>query len=256
MKFTTLIEDHSQTGFEHEHGLSFWIEMDGKNYLLDSGMTSLFMENAKRLHLDISHPHHCILSHGHNDHGGGFKEYVQKYPNSKIWMKEEALIPHWSTSHNHLHDISIDPSLRKHSQFFKKIEKLEENVYLFSDSPIVIKNSNLYKKINDQLIPDDFDHECSLVFKTEKGLVIFNSCSHTRLKNIIDPIQKYFKQPIYAYIGGLHLKDMQLDGEDYANLTKYIQENIKILYTGHCTGEEACLQLPVHRLQIGKTISL
>lgn len=54
--------------------------------------------------------------------------------------------------------------------------------------------------------PDDFSHEQSLVFDTEKGLCIFNSCSHTGAADIIEEVCKAFPgRRVYAYVGGFHL---------------------------------------------------
>ena len=45
--------------------------------------------------------------------------------------------------------------------------------------------ANMYQKVGDQWLPDDFSHEQSLVFSTPKGLVIFNSCCHGGADNIV-----------------------------------------------------------------------
>lgn len=257
MKFTTLIENGPSSNFHYEHGLSFWIEFEGHTYLLDSGMTSLFMENAKALRLDISHPDACILSHGHNDHGGGFSEYVKLYPHNRIYMKKEALLPHWSTSHDHLHSISINPDLKDNAIFVEDTIQIANNVYIVPDNPITpAKDSLLYTEVNGELQKDTFDHEVSLVFISDKGLIIFNSCSHARFEGILPKIESIFHKPVYAYIGGLHLKDSHLSDEQYKMFSEYIRKNIPYLYTGHCTGDEACKKLPVLHLEIGKTIEL
>ena len=257
MKFTTLIENGPSEYLKYEHGLSFWIEFENKTYLLDAGTTSAFMDNAKQMHLDISKPNACILSHGHNDHGGGFVEYLTQYPNNFIYMKEEALEKHYSNSHDHFHEISIDASLRNHARFIQETVQIEKNVYIIPDDPIKPSSSSLlYTKKGEEIVQDTFDHELSLVFDTQKGLIVFNSCSHARFEGILPKIKALFHKPIYAYIGGLHLKDSHLSDEQYKILSLYIKEHIPYLYTGHCTGEIACQKLPIHKLEIGKTIEL
>lgn len=37
------------------------------------------------------------------------------------------------------------------------------------------RRAHMYRKVGDEFIADDFAHEQSIVFETEKGLVIFNS---------------------------------------------------------------------------------
>ena len=257
MKFTTLVENGPSPDFQYEHGLSFWIEFEGHTYLLDAGKSDAFMQNAKQLHLDISSPDACILSHGHNDHGGGFVDYIQTYPNHSIYMKEEALERHYSNSHDHFHEISIDPQLKNYAKCIHETTKIQEHVYLVPDDAIVAnKDSLLMSQKEENIQPDVFDHELSLVFDTPQGLIIFNSCSHARFEGILPKIKTIFQKPIYAYVGGLQVKDSKLTDEQYETLSLYIKENIPHLYTGHCTGLEACEKLPVQKLEIGKTIEL
>lgn len=94
------------------------------------------------------------------------------------------------------------------------------------------------------LVPDDFAHEQSLVFETDDGLVIFNSCSHGGVANIVSEVRRAFpKKQIIAYIGGFHLK---APGVDALNCTEQEVEElgrsllglgIRQIYTGHCTGK-------------------
>ena len=86
---------------------------------------------------------------------------------------------------------------------------------------------------------DDFSHEQSLVFETEKGLVIFNSCSHGGADNIIREVQlAYPEQKLYAMIGGFHL--YKATPEEVAALAERIKATgIQRVVTGHCTGEPA-----------------
>lgn len=51
MKMVVLVENSSRCRLCAEHGLSVYIEYEGKTYLLDTGATALFAENAKELGL-------------------------------------------------------------------------------------------------------------------------------------------------------------------------------------------------------------
>ena len=48
MKMVVLVENSSRCRLCAEHGLSVYIEYEGKTYLLDTGATALFAENAKK----------------------------------------------------------------------------------------------------------------------------------------------------------------------------------------------------------------
>ena len=133
------------------------------------------------------------------------------------------------------------------------------------------QRTKLYKKVNGQYEPDDFAHELSLVFDTENGLVIFNSCSHAGIKNIINEVKTAFPgKKICTFLGGLHMKGVK-DGheictfseEEVAEITEYLKaEGLKKLYTGHCTGEPAIELLQkymgdmVDRLATGRVLEL
>lgn len=100
------------------------------------------------------------------------------------------------------------------------------------------------EKSEECLVPDDFAHEQSFVIETDEGLVIFNSCSHGGVANIVSEVRRTFpNRQIIAYIGGFHLK---APGVDALNCTEQEVEElgralhdlgIQQIYTGHCTGK-------------------
>ena len=64
----------------------------------------------------------------------------------------------------------------------------------------------MYQKKNGDFLPDNFDHEQSLVFETEKGLVIFSSCSHAGAADIIGEVSETFtEKKVFYLIGGFNL---------------------------------------------------
>lgn len=89
------------------------------------------------------------------------------------------------------------------------------------------------------LAPDDYAHEQSLVFDTENGLVIFNSCSHGGADNIIKEVGATFpNKKLLALIGGFHLFE-RTDDEVRALAQRIRATGIISVYTGHCTGTRA-----------------
>ena len=59
--------------YEFEHGISLFIECYGKKVLFDSGQTEIFINNAKKLNIDLKKLDAIVLSHGDFDHGNGLK---------------------------------------------------------------------------------------------------------------------------------------------------------------------------------------
>ena len=88
------------------------------------------------------------------------------------------------------------------------------------------------------MVPDDFGHEQSLIFETDKGLVVFNSCCHAGADRIVTEVAEAFPgSPIYAVIGGFHLYDTPPE-EVRAFAGRLRDTGVQHIITGHCTGQE------------------
>lgn len=253
MKITVLIENTGPKNLLVEHGLSLLIEYAHSVYLLDTGSSSAFMSNAETFNAPIDQVKCCILSHGHYDHSGGFDAYLSLHQKVKVYAMKSVFDQYYSGSGGVLHNIAVPGSVKlNHSHQFILIDKMTEiddNVYLIPHNTKHLekigKRGQMYVKKNHQFINDNFSHELSLVFETRKGLVIFNSCSHAGLQNIIEEVKLSLpNKRIYAFIGGLHLKGKK-DGKEICTFSYdeikemsdyFIKENIQVLYTGHCTG--------------------
>ncbi|MCL2832474.1 MAG: hypothetical protein FWD78_04830 [Treponema sp.] len=91
------------------------------------------------------------------------------------------------------------------------------------------------------MVNDNFDHEGILVLVDNNELLIFNSCSHNGILNIIETVtQKFPGKKIRGYIGGLHLGNagvkFQESNEYLDSLIEKLKETQIKIYTGHCTG--------------------
>lgn len=253
MKFKVLIENTTKDSLVSEHGLSIYIELGDTKILLDSGQSGAFMDNAHIMGVDLKGVDFAILSHGHYDHSGGFGAFLEKYKNIEIYAMKDIVSDLYSGSGEQVHYIGISEEMyNNHIDRFKLIDSfisLRDNVYILPHNTEGLgeigKRCKLYKKCDNDFIPDDFSHELSLVLDTSKGLVVFNSCSHGGIINIIEEVKERFpNKSVYAFIGGLHMKGMSGDkeicrysDEELNKLTKcLLDNNVNKLYTGHCTG--------------------
>lgn len=279
MNIKVLIENTSSSDLTAEHGLSLFIQHNHKSYLLDGGQSGAFLENARKMNIPITGTDYCVLSHGHYDHAGGFLSYLKENPNGKIHAMKQAKADYYSGASGNIHEIGIPREILDNYEssfiFIKEINILDTGVYLIPHSTVGLeeigKRTKLYKKQNGELLPDDFSHELSLVFDTTFGLIIFNSCSHGGIKNIIEEVKFALpEKEIYAFLGGLHMRGLS-DGEEYCTFSEeevkeiadYLKEvGIKKLYTGHCTGKPGFQLLKkylgetVDTLTTGKEITL
>ena len=254
IKVTVLIENTGDEDFKCEHGLSLYIETDDKKILLDAGQTDLFLENAKELMIDLKSTDFCVLSHGHYDHSGGFKTLLEKYSDLKVHVMKGYDGEYYS-GNGEMHYIGLSEELlSNHKDKFivtDSFKEIEDGIYLVphntKDLEKIGDKHKLYIKREDKYYGDDFSHEMSLVIDTIKGLIIFNSCSHSGLATIIKEVKGALPgKNIYGFFGGLHMKGKKGEVEICTftddELDKFaktvIDEGLEALYTGHCTGKE------------------
>lgn len=276
MKITVLVENTGPSEFKIEHGLSLYIEFNDKKYLLDAGPSDSFFKNAHALSIDLGRVDKAVLSHGHYDHGDGFMVFLNQYKDKVVYGSKNIFDDYYSGSGGSVHYIGLSSKLKQMKNRFNTISKdtkIDEKIYLILDDVSNTKETGvqkkLYKKVDDVLQPDNFDHELSLVFDTPKGLVICNSCSHAGLESIVDNIKKRLNKPVYAYVGGLHMKSTKnhietssFTEEQIQNLCIFIKKNIQYVLTGHCTGNvsydllKKYLKDRIDFLTTGKTIEI
>lgn len=276
MKITVLVENTGPSEFKIEHGLSLYIEFNDKKYLLDAGPSDSFFKNAHALSIDLGCVDKAVLSHGHYDHGDGFMVFLNQYKDKVVYGSKNIFDDYYSGSGGSVHYIGLSSKLKQMKNRFNTISKdtkIDEKIYLILDDVSNTKEigvqKKLYKKVDDVLQPDNFNHELSLVFDTPKGLVICNSCSHAGLESIVDNIKKRLNKPVYAYVGGLHMKSTKnhietssFTEEQIQNLCIFIEKNIQYVLTGHCTGNvsydllKKYLKDRIDFLTTGKTIEI
>lgn len=251
MKVTVLIENTSENELKHEHGLSLFIEHAGKKLLLDAGSSEAFYDNATALGVPLGELDACVLSHGHYDHSGGFGVLFRNYGNLKVYAQKGADKNYYSGSGG-MHEIGIPSEILTSKDRFLFIDgflKLYDGVFLVPHDTEGLEKigerAKLYKQDHGDITPDDFMHEQSLVMELPQGLVIFNSCSHGGAGNIIREAKEACGgRPVYAYVGGLHMKGKKngqeicaFSDEELDGLCRVIRnEHITHVYTGHCTG--------------------
>ena len=255
MKITVLMENTALEGcgLTPEHGLSLYIEHRGKKLLLDAGSSGKFADNAQALGIDLSAVELAALSHGHYDHADGLRRFFQVNDRARVYVRPGADGPHFSMGKDGPYFIGIHRDIC--TQFrgrFAAVEglyELTEGAWLVPD---MIRETSgrsdglLYKRGEDDFIPDDFRHEQSLVLEGEKGLVVLNSCSHGGIVNIVRGVLDQLPgKKVYAVVGGLH---MAAKGQGALNCTpEYVFQvadalkelGVEEIHTGHCTGEIA-----------------
>lgn len=252
ISITTLIENKlgEHLSLKNEHGLSFYIEADGKKLLFDTGSTKAFIDNAEKLKIDLSQLDYVVLSHGHYDHTGGIKPLIETYHNKFVLLVHpDLLVDKFRKDHISKEFLGNDFDAKYLSTAQIRVEfvseelkKLSENIYLISqferECPHETNNPAYQVKVDREERIDDFHDEVTMVVDTPKGLVILLGCSHPGVQNIINKVHRLIPKKIYAVIGGTHL--VVASKEKIDETITYFKE-MKIEYVGvsHCTGELA-----------------
>lgn len=247
MKITVLIDNTASDTLIEEWGLSFHIRYGDKIYLLDTGASPKFLQNAAALGVDISGVDYGILSHAHFDHSDGMDAFFAANTKAPFYVREGTKENCYQKRIILKHYEGIAKGiLSKHKDrivYASGDYKIDENVYLVPHKTpglaAVGKKAHMYVKVDGKMIPDDLSHEQSLVFDTEKGLIIFNSCSHAGADVIVNEVSETFDgKEVLAMIGGFHL--FATSDEEVRGLAQRLKNTkVKNIYTGHCTGEKA-----------------
>lgn len=261
MKITALVENTTaHDDIETEHGLSLYIEANGHKILFDMGQSDMFARNADRLGIDLKEIDMCVLSHGHYDHGGGIKTFLELNKKAKIYMNEYAFELHYNGTEKYIGlDVSLVSS-KENDEITgcREAEKVcGEQVggndrfvmvgdELELDTGLTLYSCNKKERENNLgafgltvmkdglLMEDDFRHEQYLLIEEDGKKVLISGCSH---KGIVD-ITNWFKPDVL--VGGFHF--MKLDTEKDKDVlmdaaTKLMSHKTKY-YTCHCTGCE------------------
>lgn len=235
MVITVLAENTSvNEGFTCEHGLSLFIETENKNILFDMGQSTLFIENAEKLGIDLKKTDIAVLSHGHYDHGGGLEAFLQINKNAPVYINRNAFGEYYNGTEKY---IGLDPGIKHSSRIIYTDDNFRINdsmslCTLNKDiSPDMIDSGGLTVKNENTFSPDPFLHEQYLEIKEDGKRIAFSGCSHKGAINIAEILRPDI------FIGGFHFSKYPLD--DTLKKKAEILNSAGIsFFTCHCTGKE------------------
>ena len=251
MKFITLVENSCAEGFGCAHGLSIYIESSKHKILFDAGPDgALLLSNALKLGINLADIDIVIISHGHYDHTGGLKAFIDVNHQAKIYMHNLA----YNRCHNAQESCGwryIGPDMELLKNISDRIVltdgvfNIDDELTLFSNifSSILLPegNSTLFEEVDGINIPDRFLHEQNLIIREGEKTALFAGCAHRGIVNIILSSAEIIGSSPEYVISGFHLTNpgLKIDASEelicaVANeLNKYPCK----YYTGHCTGE-------------------
>ncbi|MDM0451694.1 MBL fold metallo-hydrolase [Clostridium perfringens] len=250
LRITTLVENTKISDeYENKHGLSFHIETEKHNILFDLGPKNTFLTNAKKLNINLEEVDIVVISHGHNDHGGGLEEFLKINNKAKVYIHKDAFNEYYSIAGIFKKYIGLDKELKKNPRITltEGDMKIDDELYLFS----VVENRHkvskynkvLYKRVDGMYLEDDFIHEQSLIITENNKNVLMGGCAHNDIRNIIDKAEVIIGKDLDYVISGFHIFNPSTGISESDLFINTLGDNLNKrntkFYTCHCTGMRA-----------------
>ena len=239
MKWTVLSDNRScDSRLSTEHGLSILMETEHHRILLDTGASDVFIRNAELLDIDLTNVDYVFISHGHCDHAGGLRFFLDCNQKAKVIVSSDAMSGKFYSKRGHLHSITtIWPEIAKErlrivDETCEVADGIKVIAHIPQIHPMPKGNLHLYVEDSDgQYVNDDFRHELALY---ADGL-LFTGCAHCGLENMLDVCP----WPVHSVVGGFHLLDGQETDKELEELAISIKADYPKtqFYTSHCTGD-------------------
>lgn len=241
-----LVDNRARPGFAAEHGLSLFIEHEDVAVLLDTGQSGVFVDNARRMGVDLTKTTHLILSHGHYDHSGGLERALDAIEREggrpRILLHPDAL---------------KGRSVRRDSGAVEFIGMADANRKLLEErgatkaaGPVTLAQGLLYLGqvprpdpeacsligMTEDGCPDAILDDTGLALTTGAGLVVITGCAHSGIINTVEyALALTGAAEVHAVAGGLHCKGAS---DAYVQKTHdYLKGRARHVYGCHCTGD-------------------
>lgn len=260
-RIVTLIEDGRgiREALAFEHGLSMWIEREGRAVLFDTGASGAFLTNARLLGIDVSRAEAVVVSHAHSDHSGGVRAlYEPASMPPPLTTGPSFFDPRYAFENGGHHYIGPDFDaawLSAHGVEHRVVgggglsatAELIPGVHLLTG----FKRTHPEEAAGPRFVVDrgraggaesfeidDFREECCLAVETRRGLVVALGCAHPGAMNMLDQVKATFGGKIRAVLGGTHL--MAADEPRVEATLEYLRSlGCERIGIAHCSGAAA-----------------
>ncbi len=246
IKLTMLMDNKALPGFAFEWGLSVAIELPSKHlWLWDCGKTGDFLDNAKKLGVDVLKAKGLAISHGHYDHAGGLEALHAVGFDAPIMMHPAGLQRRWSIQPEKTHEIGIPGPLPSITPI-TSATKLDDGLTMVTE---ISRAADRFQAVNGFFLnlegnkPDQVPDDSFLVIDDQDQITVILGCCHAGLGNSLEQLKKELGvQTVHTVVGGLHLFNAN---EKALEETALALEsfNVEKLFTGHCTSDNAIAQL-------------
>ncbi len=254
--FKFLVENKTEhSGMLAEHGLSIYIEADGKKILFDAGATDILLHNAKVMDVDLKDVDHAVVSHGHYDHTGGFPALCALNDKADIYIHKNAFRDSYGFRDGQPEE---EPSgiiwtdeqkeaLGGRLTYTDGPVNITDNIIVTGTVPYAEGTNiteNFYYKDEDGIWQkDDMSHEQCLVIREPDGLYIFSGCSHRGVISALEAGKAMFPgERVAVLVAGMHLYSASAEDRKYV-VEQMAAEGLDKVMPVHCTGIKAICDL-------------
>lgn len=252
-----------ESHFLAEHGLSILIQIQEgekkEDHLLDCGKSSqTLLHNIAAYGIELANLSlkTIILSHGHYDHTGGLKGFLentsQRIPiigHPDVFVQRISYVGGFRTI-----SCPFDQSEIKEAggDLLLTRDSVKINNYLMITGEVPRKNKfeknpHFRKVINNRWLDDEVDDDLSIIIDVnQESFFLLCGCCHAGLINTLERVKALTgKTKCYGVMGGLHLVGASQERIDFtiAELKKW---NPEVIIPLHCSGREAMYQLKSH----------
>lgn len=258
MKIVSIMENTAaDENLFTEDGFSLFVEYDGRNYLIDTGLSGKAVDNARRMKLPINDIDSVVLTHNSSAHTGGIDAVMKLNPDAKIYLRAGAKREVFKK--NGLFKSSVGQGrqfFRKYADnliLFNSFSEVCEGFYTAScehfEEKLINPDRSYFIADEDSKkpVPFDFSDESFAVIFPKKrkadGLILVGGCFHCGAGNMLETVEeRWHGIPILAVIGGFHFsaqnpKNLIVPTEFVTATARALKSSgAEKVYACHCTG--------------------
>ncbi|MFH1075630.1 MAG: MBL fold metallo-hydrolase [Pseudomonadota bacterium] len=254
LTITILVDNQVGNGLIAEHGLSIWIETQGKRILFDTGQGGALAQNSQALGKDLGKTDILVLSHGHYDHTGGIPQILQNARGIEVYCHPGVVQPRYAIRDSNVRPIhmSSESMLAINNLPIKYLHWITQPVFLSHWVGLTgsIPRETSYEDTggpfyldSEGVRADPIEDDLALWIRVDDGLVVCAGCCHAGIVNTLNHIQRLNNGlRIKAVIGGFHLLNAS-KGRLNQTIAALRFLDLDRVIPCHCTGEQAVTEL-------------